>query len=110
MAKVAKQWIVWHSDPKTDDEGNALFRKVRGVESDDVDLVRIEVPMDGVVPDIVPEEIQEEWEKRGLVFEDPNRAHVAAPEGPPRVLMPAIAAQRIEHSKKIARIPPRPVT
>ena len=111
MARVAKQWIVWHSDPKMDEDGNVLLKKVRGVELEEPDQDRIEIAMDAVVPDVVPEEVQEDWEKRGMVLEDPTREHIAKQEGPPRALMPPVLAQKIEHTKKVIesrRVPHRP--
>jgi hypothetical protein len=74
---------------------------------------RIEVAMDSVVPDTVPKEIQEDWETKGFVFEDPLKDHIAAQEGPPRISLPPMLSQKMEQAKRMGStrggIPPRPV-
>jgi hypothetical protein len=73
---------------------------------------RIEVSMDSVVPDTIPIEVQQDWESKGYVFEDPTREHVAEQSGPPRVSLPPIMTQKFEHAKRMGStrggIPPRP--
>lgn len=108
MAKVAKQWLVWVSPPQVDAEGILL----RG-ETGELIHKRIEVEMDRVVPDSVPIEVQQEWEEKDLVFEDSTKEHVAEQSGPPRVSLPPVLTQQLEHrmhTRKAAgqRIPPRP--
>jgi hypothetical protein len=108
MAKVADRFLVWHSDPEIDEEGNVRLKKIRGVPLDEPDIVRLEIPMDGTVPDTVPEEIQTEWEKAGWIHEDESRPRIAKMEAAPRVLMPPVAAQSMAHLKAAGGIPPRP--
>ena len=107
MAKVAKQWLVWHSDPKVDAMGVPIRNDLGELSQD-----RIEIAMDMVVPDTVPKEIQEEWESKGLVFEDPTKERLVKQEGPPRMTLPPVMAQKYEHAKKTGAmrggIPPRP--
>ena len=108
MAKIARCFIVWQSAPKTDEEGNALSRRMLGIEMDEPDTDRVEIALEGVVPDIVPEEVVAEWEAKKWVYEDPTRERIAAPEGPPRMLMPVVAAQKLEHAKKMGETPKKP--
>lgn len=108
MAKVAKQWLVWQSDPKVDIAGTFIRNELGEFTYD-----RIEVAMDSVVPDTVPTEVQQEWETKEWIFEDPTKEHVAKQEGPPRVTLPPILTQRMDHARKIAGprgIPPRPMS
>jgi hypothetical protein len=73
---------------------------------------RIEVAMDAVIPDTVPIEVQREWESRDLIFEDPTKEHVAEQSGPPRVSLPPVMTQKMEHAKRMGStrggVPPRP--
>jgi len=109
MAKVAQRMIIWQSDPILDDLGEAVLKRVRGVATDEPDTQRIEIGIDGVVPDIVPADVVAGWVKEGWVIEDPNRAAVAVPEGPPRVTLPPALTQTAEHARHAGRrIPPRP--
>lgn len=104
MAKVAKQWLVWVSDPKVDAAGIPL-RSEQGEMLHD----RVEINMDSVVPDSVPTEIQQEWEAKDWVFEDPTKERIEKQEGPPRVTLPPIMTQKMDHARKMTRgIPPRP--
>lgn len=106
MAKVAKQWLVWQSDPKLDVAGIPLKNELGELTHD-----RIEIGMDSVVPDTVPSEILEEWESKGWIFEDPTKEHVEEQEGPPRMTLPPILTQKMDHIKKMSGtrgIPPRP--
>jgi hypothetical protein len=76
---------------------------------------RVEIAMESVVPDTVPLDVQLDWETRGLVFEDPTKESVAVQSGPPRMTLPPILTQKMEHAMKSPRtsrhqmrIPPRP--
>jgi hypothetical protein len=111
MAKVADRFIVWHSDPEMDEEGNVRLKKIRGVALEEPDIIRLEIPIDGTVPDTIPEEVQLEWEQAGWVHEDSNRPRIAKQVSAPRVLMPPVAAQSMAHLKtagSVRAIPPRP--
>jgi hypothetical protein len=112
MAKVAKKWLVWHSDPKLDAMGVPLRNEMGELIQD-----RVEILMDSVVPDTVPLDVQEDWEARDLVFEDPTKEHIAVQEGPPRMTLPPILTQKMEQAKKMSTpgvhrmaIPPRPIS
>ena len=94
MAMITKQKIIWHSNPKQDKEGNAVMKKIHGVETDEPDFERVEIPADSPVPKVVPMKIQEEWLSKDMVRDDPS---VEAPdkiEGPPSMLLPRPRAQR----------------
>lgn len=107
MAKVAKQWLVWASSPKVDAAGVPLRNDFGELIHD-----RVEVAMEAVVPDTVPIEVQQEWEEKDLVFEDSTKEHIAKQEGPPRVSLPPILTQKIDHARKMGLprgVPPRPV-
>jgi hypothetical protein len=107
MAKVAKQWLVWQSDPKLDMVGVPLKNELGEMMHD-----RIEIAMDSVVPDTVPMAVQEEWESKDWIFEDPTKEHVAEQSGPPRMTLPPIMTQKFEHAKRMGSsrggVPPRP--
>lgn len=114
MAKVALKWLVWVSDPKVDSNGVPLRNEIGEFVHD-----RVEIQMDHVVPDTVPIEVQLEWERRDppLVFEDPTKDHIEQQEGPPRVTLPPILTQRLEHgmtppARRVPGrgIPPRPAS
>lgn len=108
MAKVANRWLVWVGSPKLDAAGVP-------VRNDFGDLIteRVEVAMESVVPDVVPTEVQQEWEAQGYINEDPSKERIAAPTGPPRVMLPPVLTQKMEHMMKKGSlrggIPPRPI-
>jgi hypothetical protein len=107
MAKVAKQWLVWVSNPKVDVIGNPIRNDLGELQCD-----RIEIAMEGVVPDEVPIEIQQEWELKDWIFEDPTKERIEKQGGPPRVTLPPIMTQKMDHHIKRMTgrgIPPRPV-
>lgn len=80
--------IVWHDIPQEGMEPN-----------------RVEINIDAVVPDVVPKEIQREWEKEDWIYEDPTKEHIATSEGPPRVSMPLTQMQKVEAAKKATGTP-----
>lgn len=77
-------------------------------------VLRVEVNIDEVVPDTVPDAVQEEWLAKGLVIEDPTKARIPKQEGPPRMLLPVqtfqkVAAARVARPQPVTgRVPPRP--
>lgn len=116
MAKVALKYLVWQSDPKVDEEGRLVMRYMPGMEVEEAEVLRVEVNIDEVVPDTIPEAVQEEWLAQEWVIEDLTKARIPKSEGPPRMLLPVKTIQKVPVARArpqpggTGRIPPRPTT
>jgi|HubBroStandDraft_2_1064218.scaffolds.fasta_scaffold989060_1 hypothetical protein len=106
MGKVAIHSIHWTSEPKFDEDGNVVLKKIAGVALEEPDIVRVHVLMDTVVPPTVPAEVVAEWEVRGLVRDDPSREWTApkTPEPPMRTFASAMRAPAQVQAPKGAKI------
>ena len=115
MAKVAQKYLIWQSDPTVDEEGRLVMRSTPGMV-EEAEVLRVETNIDEVVPDTVPEAVQEEWLAKGWVIEDPTKARIPKSEGPPRMLLPVKTFQQVAASRTAppqpvrGRVPPRPTS
>jgi hypothetical protein len=94
MAKIAKNKIIWQGAPKVDKEGNAVNKRVHGVDTGEPDLERMEIAAGSPIPKSVPQKWQDKWQEQDLVYDDPNIEAPETQEGPPNQLLPIVDPKR----------------